>query len=81
MDLLTYYLLSAGFGLIQCMSVIARNRMVNKAATILAFAGIFIIGIAGWKNFGLITMLAGIFTIFLVGMVISFIILKLTGKK
>ena len=81
MDLLTYYLLAGGFGLIQSMSAMSKNGLVNKLATYISYAGIFVIGIAGWRNFGLGTMLSGILTVFLVGMVLTFILMKLTGRK
>lgn len=80
MTLLTYYLLAAGFGLIQCLSAIARNAAVNKIATILNFGGIVLIAILGIMYFDILDMLGGVLTVFLVGMIFSYIILKLNGK-
>ena len=81
MDLLTFYLLSAGIGLIQCLSAVAKNGFVNKLATILNYGGIILIIILGLKYFDILDMLAGVLTIFLVGMILSYVILKIKGKK
>lgn len=81
MDLLTYYLLAGGIGLIQCLAAVAKSRLVNKAATILNWGGVIIIIIIGLKNFDIITMLGGVLTVFLVGMILSYIILKIKKRN
>lgn len=81
MDLLMFYLGTAGIGLIGAMAAIARNPWVNKAASILHIAGIIITVIYGWMNFRILDMMGGVLTIFLVGMIVSYIILKIRGKK
>ena len=80
MTLLTYYLLAAGCGLIQFMSVTSKSQVTNRLASILNIAGILIIAIIGIKNFDLLCALSGILTIFLVGMVLSYLFLKLMAK-
>lgn len=81
MDLLTYYLIAAGFGLIQCLSVTARSMFVNKAASIISFGGIVIVAILGLVYFEILDMLGGILTLFLVGMILSYIILKIKKRN
>lgn len=81
MDLLMFYLGAAGIGLIGCLASTARNPGVNRIASILHFVGIGFTVICGWINFSILDMLAGVLTIFLVGMIMSYIILKIRGKK
>lgn len=80
MTLLTYYLLSAGCGLIQFMSVTSKSQVTNRLASMMNIVGIVLIAIIGIKNFDVLTTLSGILTIFLVGMVLSFLFLKLMAK-
>ena len=80
MTLLTYYLLAAGCGLIQFMSVTSKSQVTNRLASILNIVAIVIIAVMGIKHFTLIETLGGILTIFLVGMVLSFLFLKLMAK-
>ena len=81
MDLLTYYLTAAGVGLIQFMSVVSRSLLVNRLASFLNIGGIILIAIMGLVYFEILDMLGGILTIFLVGMVLSFIFLKIFRKN
>ena len=81
MDLLTYYLLACGIGLIQCLAAVAKSPLVNKAATVLNWGGVIIIIIIGLKNYDLFTMLGGVLAVFLVGMLLSFIILKIKKRN
>ena len=81
MDLLNYYLVAGGIGLIQCLAAVAKSPIVNKAATVLNWGGVIIIIIIGLKNYDLFTMLGGVLTIFLVGMILSFIILKIKKRN
>ncbi len=80
MDLSTYYLTAAGIGLIQFMSVVSRSPLVNRLASLLNIGGIILIAIMGLVYFEILEMLGGILTIFLVGMVFSFIFLKVFRK-
>ncbi len=80
MTLLTYYLIAAGCGLIQFMAVTSKSQVTNRLASMVNIAAIVIIAIIGIKNFTLIETLGGILTIFLVGMVLSFLFLKLLEK-
>ena len=77
MDLLTYYLTAAGVGLIQFMSVVSRSLLVNRLASLLNIGGIVVIAILGIVYFEILDTLGGILTIFLVGMVLSAIFLKI----
>ena len=81
MDLLTYYLVAAGIGLIQFMSVISRSMLVNRLASLLNIGGIILVVIIGIVYFDILEMLGGVLTIFLVGMVFSAIFLKIFRKK
>jgi len=81
MDLLMFYLGAAGIGLIGAMAAIAQNPWVNKAASLIHIGGIVFTVIYGWMQFRILDMLSGVFTIFLVGMIVSYIILKLRGKR
>ena len=77
MDLLTYYLVAGGIGLIQFLSVISRSPLVNRLASLLNIGGIILVIIIGLVYFDILEMLGGVLTIFLVGMVFSFIFLKI----
>ena len=81
MDLLTYYLVAAGIGLIQFMSVISRSMLVNRLASLLNIGGIILVVIIGIVYFDILDMLGGVLTIFLVGMVFSAIFLKIFRKR
>lgn len=81
MELLMFYLGTVGIGLIGCLSSIARNPGVNRIASILHFAGIGFTVIYGWINFSILDMLGGVLTIFLVGLITSYVILKIKGEK
>lgn len=76
MSLISFYLLAAGIGLIGCLASIAKNPGVNRIASVTHYLGIVIVGITGWIEFDLLVMLTGIITIFLVGMILSYIVLK-----
>ena len=81
MDLLTYYLVAAGCGLIQFLSVISRSMLVNRLASLLNIGGIILVAILGLVYFEILEMLGGILTVFLVGMVFSAIFLKIFRKS
>ena len=81
MDLLTYYLVAAGIGLIQFLSVISRSMLVNRLASLLNIGGIILVVIIGIVYFDILDMLGGVLTIFLVGMVFSAIFLKIFRRS
>ena len=81
MDLLTYYLVAAGIGLIQFLSVISRSLLVNRLASLLNIGGLILIAILGLVYFEILEMLGGILTVFLVGMVFSAIFLKIFRRR
>lgn len=81
MTLLEFYLVTVGIGLIGCLASIAKNLNVNRIASVLHFGGIAFTVIYGWINFRILDMLGGVLTIFLVGMITSYIILKIKSKK
>jgi hypothetical protein len=81
MDLLMFFLGTVGIGLIGAMAAVARNPWVNKAASLIHIGGIVFTVIFGWMQFRIIDMLSGVFTIFLVGMIVSYIILKLRKER
>ena len=81
MDLLTYYLVAAGIGLIQFLSVISRSLLVNRLASLLNIGGLILVAILGLVYFEILEMLGGILTVFLVGMVFSAIFLKIFRRR
>jgi len=81
MDLSMFYLAAAGIGLLGCLSAVAKNGFVNKVASICHIAGIVLTVYYGWRNFSVLEMLGAVLTIFLVGMICAYIILKIRKKK
>ena len=81
MNIVLFYVMALGFGLLGCLAAISRNPGVNKAASVLHYLGLLVMVIVGWMEFDIFTMLGGVLTVFLVGMITSYIVLKAKKKK
>lgn len=78
-DIIWLYLGAVGVGMLGCLS--ATSVRMNKIASLAHIGGIIFTVIYAWRNYGIAHMLTSVLTIFLVGMILAYIVLKIRDKK
>lgn len=80
MTLVLYFLMAVGFGMVGCVSVTTKNPVINRILSVIHIGGLIMTGVIGLMAFNGWITVGGMATVFIIGMLFAYTVLK-EGKR